>query len=85
MNPDDTGAEMDPMDRRSEEYIGAMQAVCDAAAVWEGTAMHQDFDAFWMADRDLRAALAAWVTIRERNAALAEEDAWKRQQREWGG
>jgi hypothetical protein len=77
MNPDDDGAQMSAVEMASEEYIGAMQDVCDALDVWwpyRFTNVPQPVEAF-VADRALRDALVAYQAKRIELAAASEATA----------
>jgi len=69
MNPDDDGTTMTRDEIMDEEYIGAMQNVCDAVEHWMMVQVSEiEMEPVEAAEMELRAALDRWVAVRDRNA-----------------
>jgi hypothetical protein len=75
MNPEDGGATMSADEAMDEEYIGAMQNLCDAVEHWMDVQVREiEWEPVEAAEMEVRTALDHWVGIRERNRHVREED-----------
>ncbi len=73
MNPGDDGTTMTEEEMFDEEYIGAMEGVCEAVEHWSGMDASQvELSALKQGGVKVEEALDRWLAIRERNRARRE-------------
>lgn len=66
MNPEDDGTTISPVEVASEEYIGAMQNVCDAVERWMSLKMRETEEEFVeQAELEVRIVLDGYLEQRE--------------------